>query len=140
MRILGPIGLLPFLIACSTISVEAPSCAALTGAEIEARFADVLDRAQVQDGARGSAVNLWCRDGRFTSRWVLADGTGGSLGGRWWVEGDLRCVEVDDGLPDDGARRRCVPILACGERITSLNESGEHHGWHVLEPAPCPLD
>lgn len=127
---------MPFLCACGAPSAEPPTCIDLPGAEIRSLFSDVIDRAEVQDGARGRAVNHWCRDGRFTSSWETPRGRG-QLEGRWWVEGDLRCVAIEGELPDDGATRRCGPIQRCGDRIGTMNRDGGRHGWHVLEPAPC---
>lgn len=138
MRHAAPLAMLPFVWACTASTPEAPDCVDLTGPEIRTLFAGVIDRAEVQDGARGRARNHWCRDGRFTSTWQLPGGRDGELEGRWWVEGDLRCVSVDAGLPDDGSLRRCSPIQRCGGRIGTVNEAGGRHGWHVLEPAPCP--
>ena len=126
-------------LSCHAGDASRTVCEPLAGEEITGLFADVIDRAAVEDGVGGTAVNHWCQDGRFVSRWTSPAGPG-EIEGRWWVSGDLRCVSVEDPLPGDGATRRCVPLLRCGERIASVNAKGGIHGWHVLEPSPCPLD
>ena len=128
--------LLPGLLACRPAGGGSEACVALSGPEITAAFADVVDEAVVQDGRGGTARNHWCSDGRFTSRWE-GSGGGGALAGTWWVEGDLRCVRADGELPDGEGARRCVPIRRCGTRFVSLNEAGRDHGWHVLTKRPC---
>ncbi|MEM9176905.1 MAG: hypothetical protein AAGC67_16915 [Myxococcota bacterium] len=134
------LAMLLLLLACAPAPAPAPApdatCEALSGEAITALFADVLDRASVRDGQGARATNLWCRDGRFRSRWEGPAG-GGEIEGTWWVERDLRCVRVEHGLPDDGDRRRCVPIYRCDDRIVSGNASGGTHGWHALTPADC---
>ena len=116
-----------------------PSCTPLTGEEIEAAFSDVVDQAVIEDRDGGSARNLWCRNGAFSSSFRTPTGSD-ELTGRWWVDGDRRCVSSEAAFPDDGTSVRCVPVVRCGDRLASLNRQGDIHGWHHLAPATCPVD
>ena len=120
----------------STVALDA--CTPLSGAEIQARFANVVDHAQVQDGQGGSATNRWYADGRMISRWQTQQGSG-ALRGRWWIEGDQRCVAIDSALPDGSPQRRCGMLAICGDRIASTNARGQIHGLHQLSPMPRSL-
>lgn len=107
-------------------------CRRLSAAEIEAQFADVEDRAEVQEGSGGGAVNTWHADGRFVSRWQTANSSG-ELTGTWWVnDRGERCVRMAD-VPDSGPALRCGPIYACGDAYRSVNGRGETHGIHRLK-------
>ncbi len=111
-------------------------CRRLSGPEIEARFADVEDRADVQDGSGGGAVNTWHADGTFVSRWQTARASG-ELSGTWWINArGERCVHMGQ-VPDAGPAKRCGPIYACGDAYRSVNARGETHGIHRLRPIPA---
>ncbi len=108
-------------------------CRRLSGEEIAARFADVEDRAEVQEGSGGGAVNTWHAHGTFVSRWQTASGSG-ELAGTWWVnDRGERCVQMAE-VPDSGPALRCGPIYACGDVYRSVNGRGETHGIHRLRP------
>ncbi len=106
--------------------------------QIRLAFADVRDEANVHDGAGGSAVNHWYRDGRFTSQWQ-AGGESGLVRGSWYAADDMRCVLIDSGLPDSMAGQatsepRCGPIYRKDGLYYSQNAAGGIHGEHRLSP------
>lgn len=104
----------------------------LSGAEIKSAFSHVMDRATVMDGAGGSAINYWFKDGRFSSHWTVGDASG-KLSGRWSVEGDLRCVVLDTPVAGlDADEKRCGPLYFKDNKYYSSNKSGSVHGVHVL--------
>lgn len=108
----------------------------LSGAEIKQVFGDVLDQAKVVDGAGGSAINNWYKNGRFTSSWESAERSG-QLSGNWFVQNDMRCVTLDSEVGDLKAnQQRCAPIYSKDGKYYSVNKSGGVHGVHLVTGIP----
>lgn len=103
----------------------------LTGSEIIMAFANVRDIAQVQDVAKTSAVNTWCANGHFISRW-RNDKSSGVVTGTWRVKDDLRCITIQTGLVSREGKESCNPIFRSGKKYYTYNSDGSVHGIHEL--------
>ena len=103
----------------------------LTGKEIRQAFANVRDVAQVQDEARTGAVNTWCANGHFISRW-RNDKASGVVTGTWRVKDDLRCITIQTGLVSRAGKESCNPIFRSDKKYYTYNSDGSVHGIHEL--------
>ncbi|MCP5089668.1 MAG: hypothetical protein GY949_01960 [Gammaproteobacteria bacterium] len=120
------------LTGCASTDLNLDRCERLSGVQIERTFADVVDTAIVKDVENGRAINHWYSDGRFTSKYSSANGSG-TVTGTWFVENNRRCVAIDSGLPDSTGHTTCSPLYRCDDDIVSLNADGNMHGVHRLE-------
>lgn len=102
----------------------------LMAADIAEVFAGVKESYTAKDVPGLTAETEWAADGRFQASYVIGDNKG-TTEGRWFIEGDSRCMKHDAPLPD-GSDSECQTLYKTGDSYTSLNPDGSIHGVHKI--------
>ncbi|KAA1192518.1 hypothetical protein F0M18_07550 [Pseudohalioglobus sediminis] len=131
LRMLCAIGTAVCLLLPFESSAQPTDAVRLSSAQIQQAFANVCDRARVQDTAGTTAVNPWFADGRMSSQWNNGK-YAGEIRGRWHTQDDLRCVTITAGMPELENTTRCGPIYRLGAEYFSVSADGSVHGIHQL--------
>ncbi|PLW69704.1 hypothetical protein [Pseudohalioglobus lutimaris] len=124
---------LVFLLLAPLAAAQPENAVRLSTAAIKQRFADVCDKAEVQDAAGTRASNAWYADGSLVNRWSNGERSG-TVTGQWYAEDGMRCVVILSGLPGAEGKKRCGPVYRVGADYFSINPDGSVHGIHRLTP------
>lgn len=105
----------------------------LSGAQIKQAFSNVQDAVSTPGSEGFRVTNYWYSDGRYTSQWQSGYGSG-TVSGRWFVEGDERCVQIETAKNNQTLKPQCGPIYQKDEYYYTSNPSGALLGIHSLSP------